>query len=139
MSYFNLDVFTPNGVLVHQLACDELIIPTKAGEINVLPDHTHLISELTSGILIAKSKSGTSRHFAVHAGLCKVLGTKVTVLSSTSEKAEDIDLERAKSARAKAESRLQSMDALSDVEYIKFRRKLDRANVRIKMADLYKQ
>ncbi len=49
MSNFKLNIFTPNGVVVKELACDELIIPTKTGEINVLKDHTHLISELSTG------------------------------------------------------------------------------------------
>ncbi|MBC75736.1 MAG: ATP synthase F1 subunit epsilon [Halobacteriovoraceae bacterium] len=137
MNNYNVDIFTPNGVVVHNLAADELFVPTKAGEINVLKDHTHLITELSSGMLTAKSSSG-DRHFAVHAGLCKILGNKVTILSSTSEKAEEIDVERAKAAKAKAESRLKDVDSLTDVDYIKFRNKLDRANVRLKLAELNK-
>lgn len=137
MSNFKLNIYTPNGVVVKDLACDELLVPTQGGEINVLKDHTHVITELGSGLLTAKSSSG-DRHFAVHAGLAKVLGTDVTILSSTSEKAEEIDLERAKSAKAKAESRLKDMEALTDVDYLKFQAKLDRANVRIKLADLNK-
>lgn len=137
MSNYNVDIFTPNGVVVHNLGADELYVPTKAGEINVLKDHTHLITELSSGMLTAKSSSG-DRHFAVHSGLCKILGNKVTILSSTSEKAEEIDVERAKAAKAKAESRLNDFDSLTDVDYIKFKRKLDRANVRLKLAELNK-
>ncbi|MCO4752932.1 MAG: ATP synthase F1 subunit epsilon [Bacteriovoracaceae bacterium] len=137
MSNYKLDIFTPSGVVVHQLACDELYVPTKMGEMNVLKDHTHLITELDSGMLTAKSSSG-DRHFAVHSGLCKILGSQVTILSSTSEKAEEIDIERAKAAKAKAESRLKDSDALTDVDYIKFQQKLNRANVRLKLADLNK-
>ena len=66
MNNYNVDIFTPNGVVVHNLAADELFVPTKAGEINVLKDNTHLITELSSGMLTAKSSSG-DRHFAVHA------------------------------------------------------------------------
>ena len=62
----------------------------------------------------------------------------MTILSSTSEKAEEIDVERAKAAKAKAESRLKDVDSLTDVDYIKFRNKLDRANVRLKLAELNK-
>ena len=137
MSNFKLNIYTPNGVVVKDLACDELFIPTQNGEINVLKDHTHLITELGSGVLLAKGTSG-DRHFAVHAGLAKILGTEVTILSSTSEKAEAIDVERAKAAKAKAESRLQNMEALTDVDYLKFQAKLTRANVRIKLAELNK-
>lgn len=137
MSNFKLNIFTPNGVVVKELACDELIIPTKTGEINVLKDHTHLISELSTGMLVAKSSSG-NRHFSVTSGLAKVLGEEVTILSSTSEKAEEIDVERAKSAKSKAESRLKNMEALTDSDFLKFQAKLERANVRLKLADLNK-
>lgn len=137
MNSFKLNIFTAQGTVVKELACDELIVPTRRGEINILQGHTHLLTELGSGMLEARSSSG-ARHFAVHAGICKVLGEEVTVLSTTSERAEDIDVERAKAAKAKAESRLKNIEALSDVEYIKFRRKLDRANVRLKLAEMNK-
>lgn len=138
MSNFKLNIYTPNGVVVKDLACDELLIPTQNGEINVLKDHTHIITELGSGKLTAKMSAGSERHFAVHEGLAKVLGTEVTILSTTSEKAEEIDLERAKSARSKAESRLKNMEALTDEDYLEFQAKLERANVRIKLAELNK-
>ncbi|MEX0799234.1 MAG: ATP synthase F1 subunit epsilon [Bacteriovoracaceae bacterium] len=137
MSSFKLNIFTPNGVVLKQMDCDELTIPTQTGEINVLKDHTHLLTELGTGTLSAKTGAGT-RHFAVHQGLCKILGSQVTILSPTSEKAEEIDVERAKAAKAKAESRLRNVDALTDVDYIKFKHKLDRANVRLKLADFNK-
>ena len=76
------------------------------------------------------------RHFSVTAGLCRVLKDTVTILSFTSEKAEDIDMERAKSAKAKATDRLSGKDSLSDVDIIKFRRKLERAELRLKLANL---
>lgn len=135
MSNFKLNIYTPNGVVVKDLACDELFVPTQCGEINVLKDHTHLITELGTGTLTAKDASG-DRHFSVHSGLAKILGEEVVILSTTSEKAEDIDIERAKAAKAKAESRLKNMEALTDVDHLKFQAKLDRANVRIKLAEM---
>jgi F-type H+-transporting ATPase subunit epsilon len=76
------------------------------------------------------------RHFSVTAGLCRVLKDTVTILSFTSEKAEDIDMERAKSAKAKATDRLSGKESLSDVDIIKFRRKLERAELRLRLANL---
>jgi F-type H+-transporting ATPase subunit epsilon len=77
-----------------------------------------------------------NRHFSVTAGLCRVLQDTVTILSFTSERAEDIDLERAKSAKAKAQDRLSGKDNLTDVDLIKFRRKLERAELRLRLANL---
>jgi F-type H+-transporting ATPase subunit epsilon len=60
----------------------------------------------------------------------------VSIISFTSEAAQEVDLERAKSAKAKAQSRLSGQSSLSEVELIKFRRKLERAEMRIRLANL---
>ena len=44
--------------------------------------------------------------------------------------------ERAKSARAKAASRLAGESSLTDVDLIKYRRKLERADMRLRLANL---
>lgn len=134
MSDFVLNIYTPNGVVIKNMKCSELTVPTVRGEINVLPGHTHILSEVDTGILTVQTDSGL-RHFSMTAGLLKVLGENVTILSTTSEKSEDIDIERAKSALAKAQSRLQGNEVLTDVELIKYQRKQARANTRLRLAE----
>lgn len=136
MSEFNLNIFTPDGVVIKGLKASSLKIPTSTGEINVLPGHTHIVSELETGIMEAKTTNGT-RHFSITSGLVKVLGSEVNILSTATEGKEDIDIERAHAAHAKAQSRLESKsEVLLDVDRIKFERKLKRAKTRIKMANL---
>lgn len=137
MSNFKLNIFTPHGVVIRNLECNELVIPTTQGEINILKDHTHIISEIDTGVLSAKTANST-RYFSMTSGLVKVLGEDITILSTTAEKSEDIDMDRARNAKAKAESRLSEMDKISSSEQVKFKRKLDRANLRIKLKDLHK-
>ena len=132
---FKLNLNTPKGVVVKDLECNEITIPTVRGEINILPDHTHILTELSTGVLTAKTPMGV-RHFSVTAGLCRVLKDTVTILSFTSEKAEDIDMDRAKTSKTKAMDRLSGKESLTDVDLIKFRRKLDRAEMRIRTANL---
>jgi F-type H+-transporting ATPase subunit epsilon len=132
MAAFKLNLFTPKGVVIKDLECNEIIIPTIRGEIAVLPEHTHILTELSTGIVSAKSPTGT-RHFTVTAGLCRVLKDTVTILSFTSERAEDIDLDRAKTAKAKATERLSGKEPLTDADLTKFRRKLDRAEIRTRL------
>jgi F-type H+-transporting ATPase subunit epsilon len=134
-SAFKLNLFTPKGVVIKDLECNDIVIPTVRGEINILPEHTHILTELSTGVLTAKTTMGL-RHFSVTAGLCRVLADTVTILSFTSERAEDIDLERAKSAKAKAMDRLSGKENLTDVDLIKFRRKLERAELRLRLANL---
>jgi F-type H+-transporting ATPase subunit epsilon len=134
-SAFKLNLYTPKGVVIRDLECNDIVIPTVRGEINILPEHTHILTELSTGILMAKTSMG-ARHFSVTAGLCRVLKDTVTILSFTSEKAETIDIERAKSAKAKAMDRLSGKENLTDVDLIKFRRKLERAELRLRLANL---
>lgn len=134
-SAFKLNLYTPKGVVIKDLECNDIVIPTVRGEINILPEHTHILTELSTGILTAKTPMG-ARHFSVTAGLCRVLQDTVTILSFTSERAEDIDLERARSAKAKAHDRLSGKENLTDVDLIKFRRKLERAELRLRLANL---
>ena len=134
-SAFKLNLFTPKGVVIKDLECNDIVIPTVRGEINILPEHTHILTELSTGVLTAKTTMGL-RHFSVTAGLCRVLADTVTILSFTSERAEDIDLERVKSAKAKAMDRLSGKENLTDVDLIKFRRKLERAELRLRLANL---
>ena len=135
MANFKLSLLTPSGVFVSNLECSEVYIPTYSGEINVLPEHTHVLSKLNTGVLTAKTSSG-DRHFSVSSGICKVLKDEIHVLAYNAEKPEDIDVERAKSALAKAESRLEGNDPITDVELIKFQRKLERAKTRLRLANL---
>jgi F-type H+-transporting ATPase subunit epsilon len=132
---FKLNLFTPKGVVIKDLECFDIVIPTVRGEINILPEHTHILTELSTGIMTAKTSMGT-RHFSVTAGLCRVLKDTVTILSFTSERAEDIDVERAKSAKAKAHDRLSGKESLTDVDLIKFRRKMERAELRLRLGNL---
>jgi F-type H+-transporting ATPase subunit epsilon len=134
-SAFKLNLFTPKGVVIKELECNDIIIPTVRGEINVLPDHTHILTELSTGVMTAKTSMGV-RHFTITAGLCRVLKDTVTILSFTSEKSDEIDIERAKAAKAKAIDRLSGRENLSDIDLIKFRRKLERAELRIRLANL---
>lgn len=136
MAAFKLNLFTPKGTVVKGLDCSEITVPTVRGEINILPDHTHILTELGTGVLTAKTTDGSVRHFSVTAGLCRVMQDAVTILSFTSERPQDIDVERAKASKAKAASRLAGESNLSDVELIKFRRKLERADMRLRLGNL---
>lgn len=135
MSNFNVNIFTPSGIIVKGLACNTLIVPTIRGEVNILKGHTHIVSELSTGILTLKTDIG-DRHFSLTSGLVKILGSEVTVLSKATELKDQIDIERAQNAKAKAESRLRGEQALNSVEFVKFHRKLERAKARIRLANL---
>ena len=133
MGYFKVDIFTPNSVKARDLPADSLLIPTVRGQINVLPEHTHIISKLDTGILTIQGPAD-DKHFTVTTGICKVLKNKITILSDVSECKDEIDLDRAKNALKNAQEKLASDENFSNADFVKYRRKIDRAEVRIKLS-----
>ena len=99
------------------------------------PGHAPLITELGNGKLSYRS-SDTAEPvvLAVLSGFAEVLPDRVTVLAETAERPEEIDVERAKVALARAEQRLASGDP--DVDWDRASVALQRALVRIEVGTL---
>lgn len=135
---FKLSIITPNGSVTKNLAVNSLLVPTEVGTVNILPGHTHLLAKMKEGVVEATTSNGQKHYFSSTFGLLKVLGSDVVLLLKTSEKSEDIDYSRAQKAKEKALENLNKHKMLADVNYVKFKRKLDRANVRLKLAELNK-
>lgn len=126
-----LEIVTPER-LVEKDTVEEVQIPGKNGYLGILPLHAPLITELGVGEIIYKV-SGLTRHIAVAWGFAEVLPDKVTILAETAERAEDIDTERARKAKERAEERLRS--ASGEVDYQRALTALDRANARLDVAE----
>lgn len=135
MSYFSVDILTPNSVLAKDLPAESLKIPTYNGEINVLREHTHIVTTLGTGVLSVEDK-GRTQFFLLTSGMAKVLKNKVTILARAAEKAEDIDRKRAQVALQASLEKLNNLGALDDGELEKYRRKVARAEARIRCFDM---
>jgi len=125
-----LEIVTPDKLLVHEPA-DEVQIPGKAGDMDVLPGHAPLITELTIGE-IAYKHDGKTEHLSVAWGFAEVLPDKVTILAQTAERAEDIDVKRATAAKERADEALKNPAA--DLDYDATLNALKRAEIRLKVA-----
>ena len=136
MAYYTIDILTPDKVVVSGVHADNFLIPTEGGEINVLPEHTHIMSKLSTGMLtIVGAEGSNDRCFSVSSGICKILGNKVMILSSICEEIFEIDVERSKVSLKEAQEKLQKTDLLADEDIKFYQDKLDRAMLRIKMAN----
>lgn len=136
MNHFTVDVLTPNKVIAKDVPCESLLIPTVRGQINVLAQHTHIVNQLGTGQLsVFGGADDVDRHFSITHGICKVLENKITILSNTAEETHEIDGERARRALDHATQYLADHDSLTDDEITKFQRKIERANLRIQMAE----
>ena len=128
---FQLEIVTPEKKVV-DTAAEEVQIPGKNGYLGVLPGHAPLITELAVGEITFHEHS-TEQRLAVAWGFAEVLPNKVTILAESAERPSEIDVERARKAKERAEQRLTSGDTSVDVE-----RALDalhRAEVRLEVAN----
>jgi F-type H+-transporting ATPase subunit epsilon len=114
MSALELEIVTPAGIVVRK-DVDEVEAPGVLGHFGVLPGHRPFMSQLRAGQL--RYRIAKNNHFvAVHWGFAEVLPNKVTILVETAEIAGDIDLERAESAKVRAEERLQEFGTAYEME-----------------------
>ncbi|MBL8170507.1 MAG: F0F1 ATP synthase subunit epsilon [Acidobacteria bacterium] len=127
----NLEVITPERLVLRE-AVDEVVIPGLGGELGILPEHTPLISQLQTGILVYR-KGAERQQMHVSGGFAEVGPDRVSVLSDVAEKPEEIDAERAQRARERAEKRLSSRG--EDTDFQRAELKLQRALIRIQLAD----
>ena len=111
---FQLEIVTPEKKVVDTPA-EEVQIPGKNGYLGILPGHAPLITELSVGEITYRDNSGEQR-LAVAWGFAEVLPEKVTILAETAERPSEINVERARKAKERAEQRLTSGDTTVDVE-----------------------
>ncbi len=113
---FQLEIVTPEKKVV-DAAATEAQIPGKNGYLGVLPGHAPLITELAVGeVTFRTGASGEEQRLAVAWGFAEVLPDKVTILAETAERPSEINVERARQAKERAEQRLTSGDPSVDVE-----------------------
>jgi F-type H+-transporting ATPase subunit epsilon len=111
---FQLEIVTPEKKVVDTAAV-EVQIPGKNGYLGVLPGHAPLITELSVGEISYRADS-EQHTLAIAWGFAEVLPDKVTILAETAERPSEIDVERARKAKERAEQRLSSGDTNVDVE-----------------------
>jgi F-type H+-transporting ATPase subunit epsilon len=99
-----LEIVTPERLLVKEQV-DEVEIPGAGGYFGVLPGHTPLLAMLQVGELWYR-KGEEKTYLVIAFGFAEVLPDRVTILAQTAEKADEVDVVRAKSALSRAEERL---------------------------------
>ena len=128
-THLDLQIVTPDRLLVHEQV-DEVQIPGSEGYFGVLPGHTPLLASLAVGELWYR-KGQERLYLSIAFGFAEVLPDRVTILARIAERAEDIDPERAESARTRAEQRLS--EPKSDVDYERARAALQKALTRLQV------
>ncbi len=126
-----LEVATPERELVREQV-SEVELRGKSGYMGILPGHAPLLGELGIGHLTYVS--GRRRWtLAVHSGFVEVLDDHVRVLADAAERAEEIDVERARAALRRAREAVTNPPAGTDHRSVLA--ELERAQARIEAAE----
>ena len=126
MSTFLLEIFTPFGKYFDRYV-EELVIQTDDYVLGILPNHTPLVSKVkVSKMYIIQN--GDKKCYAIGEGLLNISKDGVTLLLESIESKDDIDIDRAKDAKKRAEQRLAT---LVNIDVERAQRALNRANNRI--------
>ena len=124
---FTLKIVTPDRVF-YQGEVSMVEFNTTEGEIGVLKGHVPTTVIVSPGILTITESEGT-KEAALHAGFAEILQNEVVILAEIIEWPEEIDEERAKHARERAEERLRTKTPETDI--LRAETALQRAMARI--------
>ena len=133
MTPFRLQILTPDN-LFFDGETDNLIVRTTVGDKGILARHEDYVAALPIGKMKVRI-DGKFRTAAVSEGTVKVSKDKTVVLVQSCEWADEIDIDRAKAAKEKAEERLKAAEKDNN-DYLLAEYKLKRAVNRIETWDL---
>ena len=131
MTPFKLKIVTPDGLLYEGMA-EELIVRANSGDMGILAGHINCVASLGMGRATVVI-DGKKRYGACIGGMVSVVNGEVTLVPTTFEWAEDIDLKRAEKAAEKAKVVISSKDT-SDADLRLAEARLRRALVRSSVA-----
>ncbi|HOO55397.1 MAG TPA: F0F1 ATP synthase subunit epsilon [bacterium] len=128
---FSLEIMTPLKSAFKGDA-QSLIAKGTEGYFGVLSNHAPMLAALDFGPLFIRDGEGKDHWFVVSNGFFEVRQNRAALLIETCESKEEVDVERAKAAKERAEKRLSERDTNIDVE--RARNALARALARIQLA-----
>lgn len=137
----NLKIVTPEKLILEELV-EQVTLPTKEGEITILPNHIPLIAPLASGDIVA-FVNGEYLPIAIVGGFVEVKNnetnqTEVAVLADFAEHVGNISDDLIEKAKIEAEKLRKQALNKEVVDYEHFATELERSLTRVKIADKWK-
>lgn len=127
MTPFSLKIVTPDGLLFDGQA-EELVVRTTGGDVAILARHTDYVAPLGMGRALVVA-GGQQRTAACMGGMLSVIGGQVTLVPTTFEWSDAIDLNRAEASFQRAHKILNDKNA-TDADLKLATARLHRALVR---------
>ena len=128
-----LEVVTPEKSIVSEEA-QIVMAPGFDGEFGVLIGHTPFLTTLKTGTVHYTAADGKQKFVFVSGGFAEALPDKVTVLAESAERRRDIDVNRAKAAMERAQSRL-DREKDENIDFLRAKAALERALHRIGLVE----
>ena len=130
MKAFHLQIVTPDGP-AYDGPAEKVLVRTTHGDVCILAKHIPYLTALGMGECRVTGSNGETRRAACMGGMLSVMDNEVTLIATTFEWAEDIDVSRAERARRRAEELLHKHLETRDLELAQAR--LKRALTRIQV------
>ena len=129
-----LSIVTPERRVAGPVPVSSVTVPGSKGEMTILSGHARLLSTMDTGILVFEREGGKKEIAAISAGFVEVANDKVTVLAETLELSQEIDVDRARRAKERAEEKLKAKENF-DVNVEEWQQALQRALIRLEAAE----
>ena len=130
---FKLAVLSPKGVYFEK-EVESLTVKLTSGYRTILSHHAPLIGALAYAPMHIV-ENGKTKYYALHGGAISIKENKVSLIVNAVEAKEDIDLGRAKDAKARAEKRLADKEKDINIDVKRAELALARAIARIKTVE----
>ncbi|MCO5176708.1 MAG: F0F1 ATP synthase subunit epsilon [Thermomicrobiales bacterium] len=127
----SVEIVTGERVVYEAEGVDMVVAPGAEGQLGILPKHAPLFSLLSAGEMRVK-QGASEESLVVFGGFLEVLNNRVIVLADSAERVVEIDMQRAETARQRAEARLAQRGEALDLS--RAEQSLQRAAVRLRVA-----
>ncbi|BBD09657.1 F0F1 ATP synthase subunit epsilon [Desulfovibrio ferrophilus] len=131
MATLQLEIVTPDRLVLSE-EVEYVGAPGYEGEFGILPNHIPFLTALQVGNLYYKD-GGKTFYVFVAGGFAEVSDNKVTIMAEVAEMATEIDADRARKARERAEQRMAQQQ--ENMESARMQAALARSLARISCRD----
>lgn len=134
----HFEIVTPEKVVLRKDVI-QATIPTQIGEITILPNHIPLVSILKSGVVVVTGADNVVDVMSVSGGFVEVMEGKVVILADSAEKAEELDEEKIKQARERAEESKKQAESADEVKFTEATVQLEKELARLRAVNRWRK
>ncbi|MEJ5306520.1 MAG: ATP synthase F1 subunit epsilon [Ignavibacteria bacterium] len=110
-----LEIVTPSRIIFSGYV-KSVTVPGELGSFQILYNHAPIISNLSIGELKVVNDKEEKEYYAANGGFVMVMKNRVTVISDSIQKAQEIDINKAKDELIKTKNELEAKRKSGNVE-----------------------